>query len=141
MRSRLITTPPAELRRMRRQPYLTRRRVDGSRVVVRLEGEHDVDSAARLARELEEIFASGAGAIVDLSDAEFIDSSILGVLVHAHGLAASSAHARLVVIAPPDSQAARLFDLVGARDFIPTFPSLGAAVGPRGMLNSDGRPG
>ena len=111
MRSRLTTTPPAEPRWMQRQPYLTRRRVDDSRVVVRLEGEHDATSA-----------------IIDLSDAEFIDSSILGVLVHAHRVAETSAQVRLVVIVPPDSPAAKLFDLVGARDFIPTFPSLGDAV-------------
>jgi anti-anti-sigma factor len=113
---------------MRRQPYLTRRRVDDSRVVVRLEGEHDVDSAARLATELEDVFGSGADAIIDLSEAEFIDSSILGVLVHAHRVAEASTHVRLVVIAPPDSPAAKLFDLVGAREFIPTFPTLGDAV-------------
>ena len=141
MRSRPTTALPAELRGMQRQTYLTRRRVDDSRVVLRLEGEHDVDSAARLGRELEEVFESGADAIVDLSRAEFIDSSILGVLAHAHRVAESSAQVRLVVIAPPDSQAARLFDLVGARDFIPTLPSLGAAVDPHGMLNSKGRPG
>jgi hypothetical protein len=94
MRSRLTTTLPAELRQMQRPPYLTRRRVDDSRVVVHLEGEHDVDSAARLARELEDVFGSGADAIIDLSDAEF--------------------------------------DLIGARDFIPSFPSLGEAVDPRG---------
>jgi hypothetical protein len=35
---------------------------------------------------------------------------------------------RLVVIVPPDSPAAKLFDLVGARDFIPTFASLGDVV-------------
>ena len=35
---------------------------------------------------------------------------------------------RLVVIAPPDTPAAKLFDLVGARDFIPTLPSLGDSV-------------
>jgi len=50
------------------------------------------------------------------------------VLVHAHRVAEASAHVRLVVIAPPDSPPAKLFDLVGARDFIPTFPSLGDAV-------------
>jgi anti-anti-sigma factor len=102
--------------------------VDDSHVVVRLEGEHDVDSAARLGRELAGVFGSGADAIIDLSDAEFIDSSILGVLVHAHQVAEASAHARLVVIAPADGPAAKLFALVGARDFIPTFPSLGDAV-------------
>jgi len=50
------------------------------------------------------------------------------VLVHAHRVAEASAHVSLVVIAPPDSPAAKLFDLVGARDFIPAFPSLGDAV-------------
>ncbi len=79
-------------------------------------------------RELDEVFGSGSGAIIDLSDAEFIDSGILGVLVHAHRVAETSAQVRLVVIVPPDSPAAKLFDLVGARDFIPTFPSLGDAV-------------
>jgi anti-anti-sigma factor len=126
---------------MQKQPYLTRRLVDDSRVIIRLEGEHDVDSAARLATELEEIFGSGVDAIIDLSDAEFIDSSILGVLVRAHHVTDASAHARLVVIAPPNTPAAELFDLVGARDFIPTLPSLGAAVDSRGVLNSKGRRG
>jgi hypothetical protein len=53
---------------MQRQPYLTRRRVDDSRVVVRLEGEHDATSAVRVGRELDEVFRSGADAIIDLSD-------------------------------------------------------------------------
>jgi anti-anti-sigma factor len=113
---------------MRKPSHLTRRRVDGSRVVVRLEGGHDVSSAVSLARELEEVFESGADVIIDLSDAEFIDSSILGVLVNAHRVAESSAHVGLVVVAPPGSPAAKLFDLVGAGDFIPTFPSFGDAA-------------
>ena len=66
--------------------------------------------------------------IVDLSDAEFIDSSILGVLVKAHRVAEASAGVRLAVVAPPGTPAGKLFDLVGARDFIPTFPSFGEAA-------------
>ena len=113
---------------MQKQPHLTRRRVDRSRWVVRLEGEHDASSGVNLSRELEEALQPGADVIVDLSDADFIDSSILGVLVKAHQVAEVSAGVRLAVVAPPGTPAGKLFDLVGARDFIPTFPSFGDAA-------------
>jgi anti-anti-sigma regulatory factor len=61
-------------------------------------------------------------------DVRFIDAGILGVLVNAYTAAESSADVQLAAAAPPSTPAAKLFELVGARDFIPTFPSFRDAV-------------
>jgi anti-sigma B factor antagonist len=51
-------------------------------VVVTLAGEHDLSSAEALRQSLVEA-AGSPGMVVDLDLAEFVDSSILGVLVQA----------------------------------------------------------
>jgi anti-anti-sigma factor len=107
-----------------RQPYITRRHAGASRWVLRLEGDHDVSTSANLRKELDGVLEPGARVVVDLTDAQLIDSSILGELVNAHERAqSSSADEALAVVAPPGTAAAKLFDLVGAREFIPTFDS------------------
>ena len=53
--------------------------------VLTLHGEHDVSTEPSLAEELERVAAAGGPVVVDLSDAQFIDSSILRVLVSAAG--------------------------------------------------------
>lgn len=49
--------------------------------VLALLGEHDVSTAPELRSEIERIAGAGGDVIVDLSQTEFIDSSIVGVLV------------------------------------------------------------
>jgi anti-anti-sigma factor len=50
-------------------------------VVISLEGEHDLSTAPALREQLEEVLREGAPIVVSLSGAEFIDSSIIGVVL------------------------------------------------------------
>ncbi len=58
-----------------------------SKAVVELTGEHDLDSKYSLRELLTELVESNDLVVVDLSDAEFIDSSIIQNLVNADRLA------------------------------------------------------
>jgi anti-anti-sigma factor len=51
--------------------------------VVTLVGEHDAFGAEPLRRELERLLGTGTPIVVDLSEATFIDSSTVGVLLTA----------------------------------------------------------
>ena len=50
-------------------------------VVVSLAGEHDLSTAPTLREQLEEALEHGDPIVVSLSEAEFIDSSIIGVVL------------------------------------------------------------
>ena len=54
---------------------------EGEIVVLVLHGEHDLSTAPDVRTEVDRAVGSGRDVIVDLSATEFIDSSILGVLV------------------------------------------------------------
>jgi anti-sigma B factor antagonist len=112
-----------------KRPYISRIPAGASCWIVRLEGDHDVSAATALQNAIDEMLTPGTRLVVDLAAARFIDSSILGVLVNAHRRADSSARdPAFAVVAPPGTAAASLFDLVGAREFIPTFDSCGEAI-------------
>ena len=57
--------------------------VEDDRATVALTGEHEAYSADRLARRLSALIAEGAGITVDLTHAEFIDSTVVGALIAA----------------------------------------------------------
>jgi anti-sigma B factor antagonist len=48
---------------------------------VTLYGEHDLTTSEQLAKELRTLVRSGEAVIVDLSEVEFIDSSVLNTLI------------------------------------------------------------
>ena len=56
---------------------------DGDRAVVRLRGEHESYSADHLARHLDSLLAEGLSIVVDLTATEFVDSTVIGVLLGA----------------------------------------------------------
>ena len=58
--------------------------------VVVLHGEHDLSTADNLTSELDRLSATGVCVVLDLSAAEFIDSSIIGAI---HRFAAGQAQA------------------------------------------------
>lgn len=55
--------------------------VAGDRAVVGLRGEHESYSADRLARHLDSLLAEGLSIAVDLTATEFVDSTVIGVLL------------------------------------------------------------
>jgi len=55
--------------------------------VLRLEGEFDVANAPQIIEEGERLLADGQQVILDLSDATFIDSSVIHALLHVEAVA------------------------------------------------------
>src|SRR4051812_33869167 len=58
-------------------------RLDGVRIVA-LHGEHDLSNVASLQVELDAAIAASSGIIIDLTDAEFVDSTTLQALLQSH---------------------------------------------------------
>lgn len=106
------------------QPRVKTRHVTGA-AVIELLGEHDVSTVASLTDALARIGPEEAR-VVDLSAATFIDSSILTALVGA--ASGDGAAAATVMVAPPGSAAARLFELTGAAAAMSVYESADAAL-------------
>jgi anti-anti-sigma factor len=58
--------------------------VEQDRAVVALSGEHEAYTANKLARHLSALLAEGVWVTVDLREATFIDSTVVGVLIAGH---------------------------------------------------------
>jgi len=96
--------------------------------LLRLRGEHDVATVDTLDAQLEAVFLHGADVVVDLSDAVFIDSSIVGAIFRGLHAARTEERGALVVSAPPGSFARRVFDQAGLSDAVPLFDNRRAAL-------------
>jgi anti-anti-sigma factor len=81
--------------------------------VFTLRGEHDISSEPSLQRRLEHAFDAGSTVIVDLSEVEFMDSSVLRALAYGGAQAARHPQHHIGIVAPPDSQPRRLLALTG----------------------------
>jgi anti-anti-sigma factor len=95
----------------------------GDRWLVTLKGEHDMSTADQLGSQLDAIFATGTSLVVDLRETEFIDSSILNVLLDADRTATSSPCEHFALVVPQDGFVLRLFDLAGVRRVFQVFGS------------------
>jgi anti-anti-sigma factor len=89
--------------------------------IVALTGEQDLSTAHDVDVVLTTAVASGEPVVVDLLNATFADSSILGAILRA---AERAEERRLAVVLPADGEVRRLFDLVGARSMISAFATL-----------------
>ena len=58
--------------------------VEQDRAVVALSGEHEAYTAEKLARQLTALLTEDVDVVVDLRQATFIDSTVVGVLIAAH---------------------------------------------------------
>jgi len=93
------------------------------RVVV-LRGEHDVSTMRRLESALDGALP-GDGTVVDLTQCEFIDSSSLAVLLHASQARPVGGFA---IAVSPDTEVARLLDLVAFGKVVPVYQTREDAV-------------
>lgn len=93
--------------------------------VVALCGEHDVSTAPTVNAELAAVLAIGGNVVVDLLEATFIDSSIIGALFHA----AVPEGGIVAIAAASDSLPRRLIDMVALAATVPTFESRESAIG------------
>jgi anti-anti-sigma factor len=109
---------------MGRRPGDLRAEQAGTVRVVVLRGEHDV-STIRLLESALEGNGSGDGTVVDLTECGFIDSSSLAVLFHASQARRVGGFA---VAVAPDTEVARLLDLVAFGKVVPVYPTREDAV-------------
>jgi anti-anti-sigma factor len=106
---------------------VTVRHVDGNGTwLVALHGEHDAFTVPHLAERTEVVWSRSTHAIIDLSDAQFIDSSVIGWVLRARTHADAR---RIVLVEGSASIANRVLDVTGLRDIFPCYPCLEDALG------------
>lgn len=110
------------------RPEIVMSQISAQLWIAELRGEHDASTCADLRRELDRALAAGAGIVVDLSAAAYIDSSVIAELVRARQRAESTPGAALAVVAPANSPAGIVFDLVDDNRKPPTFASRRAGI-------------
>jgi len=96
--------------------------------LVSLHGEHDMAGRDSLRRALAEVFAAGSKLVVDLTEATFIDSSVVSALLDAHEHALGHAAHDLAVIAAPGSPPRRVLDLTGVSSALSIYDDRLTAV-------------
>jgi anti-anti-sigma factor len=92
------------------------------RWIVALHGEHDIATADQLADRFGEIFAQGTKIVVDLSDADFIDSSTIRVILRAYRHAEETHGDKVVLVVPPANLTLqKLLEVSGLGRILPVF--------------------
>jgi anti-sigma B factor antagonist len=97
---------------------------DSDFTVITLRGESDAYVAPRVRADLAAAFGTEAPLVIDLSQATFIDSTIVGVLLE--GLAEYEKLGRPLLLLLPDDSAPevhRLFELTGLSSLLPVVSS------------------
>jgi anti-sigma B factor antagonist len=97
---------------------------DGGFTVIKLRGEADAYSAPRIRSDLSSALGTSSPLVVDLSQATFIDSTVVGILLE--GLAEYEKRERPLVLLLPDGSAPevhRLFELTGLTSLLPVVRS------------------
>jgi anti-anti-sigma factor len=92
--------------------------------VIQLRGEADAYAASRIRSDLTGALSTAAPLVVDLSQATFIDATIIGILLE--GLAEyEKRECPLVLLLPDESAPAvhRLFDVTGLTSLLPVVRS------------------
>ncbi|MGH3374884.1 MAG: STAS domain-containing protein [Actinoallomurus sp.] len=96
--------------------------------VLNLHGEHDLTTAPSLRSELERVFAAGSAVVVDLSEAEFLDSTIVAALAYGRDRTAEHDAHSLAVVVARDGVARRLLTVTGLDTKLATFETREAAI-------------
>ena len=98
--------------------------LDTSFTVIPLPGESDAYAAPRIRSDLVSALGATSPLVVDLSQATFIDSTVVGVLLE--GLAEYEKRERPLFLLLPDDSAPevhRLFELTGLTSLLPVVRS------------------
>jgi anti-anti-sigma factor len=94
--------------------------------VLSLRGEHDLSTQPSLSEELGRVTAVGGPVVIDLSDTDFIDSTILRVLANA--AVEQSAGLKVAVVVPTGREAMRILRVTGIAALLQPFETREAAV-------------
>jgi anti-anti-sigma factor len=99
--------------------------------VVTLRGEHDVSTNPSLTNALQDAFGSGSKVVVDLSEAGFVDSSVLRALIYGRREAVEHAEHELVVVAPSGTFVRRVLRLTAIDAMIRVYETRTDALAAR----------
>ena len=94
--------------------------------IVHIFGEVDLSSARELESEVTKAAATGELVVIDLLACEYIDSTVISVLIRADKALGS----RLRIAVREHSLVDRVLQLTALRDILPVFPSLSQALSP-----------
>jgi anti-anti-sigma factor len=82
--------------------------------LVSLIGEHEVYGAPKLQERIDSLIAEHLSIVIDLTDTVFLDSSIVGVLLKEHQLAASKGVDYTIVLSKSTGEPVRrMFEITG----------------------------
>ena len=101
---------------------------DSGVVIVALTGEHDLTTAPLLRERVEEAIGKGGGVLVDLTRAEFIDSSIIGVVLEGRRIAEEGGIGFAAALEGGDPAVRRVLEVTGLDTNLPVHPSVDAAL-------------
>jgi anti-sigma B factor antagonist len=94
-------------------------RKDQGLAVLTVSGEHDLSTSPSLRRRLDGLLDERTAAVVDLSDATFIDSSILGVILEGRRRATESRIGFAVARSKGSDAVDRVLEVTGLRAELP----------------------
>ena len=95
--------------------------------VVTMYGEHDLSTEPALTRALDE-GAAHSDVVVDLSECDFIDSTIIAALLRAAHAVAQGGEQFSLVIPAARRQIARIAEMTRLGDLVPIHPTREAAI-------------
>ena len=106
--------------------------------IVVLGGDHDVASRAAIT-EAFAVAGTDRDLLVDLTECTFVDSTIIKLLLHTmRSLEEHDARLELVIDSDPRGHVARVAELMGIADVIPTHGSRGEGM--RSLAGGEGAP-
>jgi anti-sigma B factor antagonist len=101
---------------------------DSGVVIVSLSGEHDLTTAPTLRERVQEAIGMKGGLLIDLTNAEFIDSSIIGVVLEGQRLAEENGLGFAAALEGGDPAVRRVLEVTGLDTNLPVHPSIDAAM-------------
>lgn len=97
--------------------------------IVAVRGEHETFSASKLASALDGLLAEGLAVVADLTEAEFLDSSVIGALIRARGQSRDLGLRFAVVVDDSTGWAVhRLLDVTGLLEVFDIRPDRASAL-------------
>ncbi len=87
--------------------------------LVLVRGDHDLSTADQIRQQLELVRGRGQPIVVDLTEATFIDSAVLGVLVAEHDRARAQGLAFTLAVPETPGGVRRLLELTGVDSVLP----------------------
>ena len=97
--------------------------------IVTLEGEHELFSAPKLQRQLDGLIGEGLSLVVDLTQATFLDSSVVAVLLRARERSEETGVPFSIVLDDSTGEPVRrMFEITGLASILPVVGSRADAL-------------